>query len=86
MEDIPTLTVAERFYNNHKVRVTEYQKNNPDKMRAKCKAYNERVKAERPDLYQSVLEIKRKYYHEVTKPKRDAKKKEIEMRIAESIL
>jgi hypothetical protein len=86
METLPILSVAERFYNNHKVRVTEYQKNNPDKMRAKCKAYNERIKEERPDLYQSVLEIKRKYYHEVTKPKRDKKKKEIELRIAESIL
>ena len=86
METLPVLSVAERFYNNHKTRVTEYQKANPDKMRAKCKAYNERVKAERPDLYQSVLEIKRKYYHEVTKPKRDAKKKEIEKRTEEIIL
>ena len=85
MEEVPQLSVAERFYNNHKVRVTEYQKNNPDKMRAKCKAYNNRIKEERPDLYQSVLEIKRKYYHEVTKPKKDAKKKEVEMRLAESI-
>ena len=85
MEEVPQLTVAERFYNNHKVRVTEYQKNNPDKMRAKCKAYNNRIKEERPDLYQSVLEINRKYYHEVTKPKKDAKKKEVEMRLAESI-
>jgi hypothetical protein len=86
MEEVQMLSVAERFYNNHKVRVTEYQKNNPDKMRAKCKAYNDRVKAERPDLYQSVLEIKRKYYHEVTKPKREAKKKEIEKRTEEIIL
>jgi hypothetical protein len=86
MEATTILTTAERFYNNHKVRVAEYQKANPEKQRAKCKAYNERVKAERPDLYQSVLEIKRKYYHEVTKPKREAKKKAVELRIAESIL
>ena len=86
MEVLPMLSVAERFYNNHKVRVSEYQKANPEKQRAKCKAYNDRIKVERPDLYQSVLEIKRKYYHEVTKPKREAKKKVIEERVAEAIL
>jgi len=75
MENEAVLSVADRFYNNHKLRVTEYQKKNPEKMRAKCKAYNERVKAERPDVYSVVLESKRKYYHEVVKPKREAKKK-----------
>ena len=72
------LSVAERYYNNHKERVTLFQKANPEKMRAKCKAYNERIKAERPEKYQEVLEQKRKYYHEVTKPKLEAKKKEKE--------
>lgn len=72
------LSVADRFYNNHKAKVAKFQKENPDKMRAKCKAYNDRVKAERPDRYQEVLEQKRKYYNEVTKPKREAKKKELE--------
>jgi len=78
MTDVQNISVAERFYNNHKARITKFQKENPDKMRAKCKAYNERVKAERPEKYQEVLEQKRKYYHEVTKPKMEAKKKSLE--------
>jgi hypothetical protein len=81
--DEPVLSVGERFYKNHKQRVTTYQKANPEKMRAKCKAYNERIKDERPDLYKTVLESKRKYYYEVTKPKREEKKKLLGIRIAE---
>jgi len=82
METVQNLSVGERFYNNHKQRVAEYQKANPDKMRAKCKAYSIRLREDRPEIYQVVLEAKRKYYHEVTKPKRESKKKEV----AESIL
>jgi hypothetical protein len=85
METLPVLSVAERFYNNHKTRVTEYQKANPDKMRAKCKAYTTRLKDERPEIYQTVLEAKRKYYWEVTKPKKDAKKKEVELRASVNV-
>lgn len=77
METEPILSVGERFYNKHKERVTAYQKANPDKMSAKCKSYMERKKSERPEVYALVLESKRKYYHEVTKPKREAKKKEV---------
>jgi hypothetical protein len=78
MAEVQILSVAERFYNNHKAKVAKFQKENPDKMRAKCKAYNERVKAERPEKYQEVLEQKRKYYNEVTKPKLEAKKRALE--------
>ena len=74
------LTVGERFYNNHKKRVTNYQKANPDKMHVKCKAYNERIKEERPEKYEQVLQSKRKYYRDVVKPKRiEAKKKKLEL-------
>ena len=75
------LTVGERFYNNHKKRVTNYQKANPDKMHVKCKAYNERInKEERPEKYEQVLQSKRKYYWDVVKPKRiEAKKKKLEL-------
>lgn len=78
MTEVQTLSVAERYYNNHKERVCVFQRANPEKMRAKCKAYNERVKTERPDKYQEVLLQKRKYYQEVTKPKLEAKRKEKE--------
>lgn len=78
MAEVQILSVAERFYNNHKANVAKFQKENPEKQRAKCKAYNERVKAERPEKYQEVLEQKRKYYNEVTKPKLEAKKKALE--------
>jgi hypothetical protein len=79
MEETPTLTPAERFYNKHKVRVAEYQKATPELQRAKCKAYNERIKAERPERYQEVLAQKRKYYTEITKPKKEeAKRRKLE--------
>jgi hypothetical protein len=75
MEEVPTLTVAEKYYANHKVRVASYQKANPKKMSEKALAYNQRIKAERPEKYAEVLAQKRKYYLEVTKPKKEAKKK-----------
>ena len=78
MAEVQILSVAERFYNNHKEKVAKFQKENPEKQRAKCKAYNERIKANRPEKYQEVLEQKRKYYQEVTKPKLEAKKKALE--------
>jgi len=78
MAEVQILSVAERFYNNHKAKVAKFQKENPEKQRAKCKAYNERIKANRPEKYQEVLEQKRKYYQEVTKPKLEAKKKALE--------
>ncbi len=81
------LTVGERFYSNHKKRVTNYQKANPDKMHAKCKAYNERIKEERPEKYEQVLESKRIYYWDVVKPKRiEAKKKKLELCPPENLL
>jgi len=79
MESIQVLSVAERFYNSHKLKVAEYQKATPELQRAKCKAYNNRIKADRPERYQEVLEQKRKYYLEVTKPKKEAKKRELEL-------
>ena len=80
------LTVSERFYNDHKKRVANYQKANPDKMHLKCKAYNERIKKERPEKYEKVLESKRKYYYDVVKPKHiEAKKKKLELCLPENL-
>jgi hypothetical protein len=68
------LSVGERFYMKHKERVSKYQKNNPEKMRLKCKKYNEKFREERPDEYILLLEKKRLYYKMVTKPKIEALK------------
>jgi hypothetical protein len=68
------LTPAERFYLNHKKRVSDYQKANPEKMREKCKKYNQKLKEEQPEKYEQLLEKKRKYYLEVRKPKLEALK------------
>lgn len=68
------LTPAERFYQNHIKRVCAYQKANPEKMREKCKKWNAKLKEENPDKYKEVLEKKRQYYHEVSKPKLNALK------------
>jgi len=67
-------TPAERFYQNHIQRVLAYQKANPEKMREKCKKWNNKLKEENPERYKENLEKKRKYYHEVRKPKLDALK------------
>jgi hypothetical protein len=66
------LSVGEIFYKKHKERVSRYQKANPQKMRDKCKRYNDRFRDQRPEEYMLLLESKRKYYQEVTKPKREA--------------
>ena len=62
-------SAAERFYQNHIKRVCDYQKANPEKIREKCKKWNAKVKEENPEKYEQILEKKRKYYMEVTKPK-----------------
>jgi RNA binding exosome subunit len=70
------LTPAERYYQNHIKRVSAYQKANPDKMREKCKKWNDKLKAENPEKHKENLEKKRKYYIEVRKPKLDLIKAE----------
>ena len=63
------ITPAERMYKNHLKNVSNYQKKNPEKMREKCRKYNERLKEEFPDKYKIVLEKKKEYYKNIRKPK-----------------
>lgn len=66
-------TAAERYYKKHLKNVSNYQKNNPEKMREKCKKYNERLK-EDPEKYQLALQKKRDYYMNVKRPQLQAAK------------
>ena len=68
-------TPAERMYRNHLKNVKTYQQKNPEKMRDKCKKYNERIKAENPEKHQANLSKKRAYYFTIVKPKRELEKK-----------
>jgi hypothetical protein len=71
-------TPAERFYRNHLKNVSNYQKRNPEKMREKNKKFNDKLKEENGDKYQSRLSKQREYYQTVVKPKREAEKKPAE--------
>jgi hypothetical protein len=73
-ENENVLTPAERMYQNHLKNVKTYQKKNPEKMREKCKKYNEKIKLENPDKYQETLSKKKEYYLNVRKPKLEALK------------
>ena len=68
---------SKAYYENHLKYVRDYQKANPSKCREKCKRYNDKMKAENPEKYQSVLLKKRMYYLNVRKPKLDALKSNI---------
>ena len=69
-------TPAERFYKKHLECVKAYQKNNPEKMREKCKKYLERIKDQRPERYEEFLQQKKDYYVNVRKPKLEAQRAE----------
>ena len=72
MEDeiqIETLSRAERFYKNHLKNVSNYQRKNKEKMRTKYKTYFNRMKTERPEQYENLLQRRREYYHTTVKPK-----------------
>lgn len=69
------ITPAERMYKNHLKNVSNYQKKNPEKMREKCRKYNERLKEEFPDKYKIVLEKKKEYYKNIRKPKIENEKR-----------
>lgn len=66
------LTPAEKMYRNHLKNVKTYQQKNPEKMREKCKKYNEKIKMENPEKYQEVLTKKKEYYINVRKPRIEA--------------
>ena len=72
MEDeiqIETLSRAERFYKNHLKNVSNYQRKNKEKMRAKYKRYFDKMKVESPEQYENLLQRRREYYHITVKPK-----------------
>ena len=46
-----TLSVAERFYNQHKKRVLQWQKMHPEQCSAKAKRYISKMRIERPEQY-----------------------------------
>lgn len=68
MSDV-SLSPAEKMYKNHLRQVSLYQKRYPEKMRLKCKKYNENLKKMNPEKYEALLQQKRDYYYNVTKPK-----------------
>lgn len=70
------LTPAERFYKSHLKRVCAYQKANPEKCRAKCKRYTDRLREQEPDKWEAVLQQKRDYYVNIRKPKLVAAREE----------
>ena len=69
-------TAAEKWYENHRNNVRNYQKRNPEKMKEKCQNYLKRLKEERPEDYEKYKEKKRDYYNRVTKPKRQQAKQQ----------
>jgi hypothetical protein len=69
---------AKIHYEKHLKRVSDYQKDHPDKCREKCKRYNDKLKTENPEKYNEMLEKKRSYYQLVRKPKLDALKSKTE--------
>jgi hypothetical protein len=69
---------AKIHYEKHLKRVSDYQKDHPDKCREKCKRYNDKLKSENPEKYNEMLEKKRAYYQLVRKPKLDALKSKTE--------
>tara|TARA_R110000782_G_scaffold72637_4_gene145399 strand:- start:775 stop:1020 length:246 start_codon:yes stop_codon:yes gene_type:complete len=71
------ISPADRMYQNHLLNVSRYQKKNKEKMQLKCKQYNEKIKKECPEKYQIMLEKKREYYHNITKPKKLLKENKI---------
>lgn len=72
--EIQELTQAEKYYQDHLKSVSKYQKANPEKMRAKNKRHNDKVRESEPEKYTAKLEKSREYYRTVTKPKKDLEK------------
>jgi hypothetical protein len=65
---VENMTPAERMYKKHLQIVSNYQKNNPEKVKEKNKKYNEKLKNENPEKYQELLQKKKEYYQNVRKP------------------
>ena len=72
------MSSAQRHYVNHMKCVRKYQQTHVDQTRAKCAKWFATMKAERPDQYREILDKKKQYYNEITKPKRLQQKLEKE--------
>ena len=64
------LSPAEKLYQSHLINVKNYQRRNPEKMKAKAKQYMNKLK-EDPEKYEIFLEKRRDYYNNVVKPKKE---------------
>ena len=86
------LTVEQRYYKQHLIAVSNYQKRNRDKIREKNAIYYLKIKADKIDQYNDVLEQKKihyinnidhikeqkkLYYQNVVKPKLLLKKQQL---------
>lgn len=72
-ETIEKLSPAENLYKLHLKAVSNYQKKNPEKMREKCKKYNEKIRND-PQKLEELKRKQREYYNNVVKPKKEAEK------------
>lgn len=72
--NIKEMTPAERLYKSHLKAVSNYQKKNPEKMKEKCKKYNDKIRAD-PEKLEELKRKKREYYLNVVKPKNEEMKK-----------
>jgi hypothetical protein len=77
------LTPAERWYINHLKNVSTYQKNNPEKVKEKCKKWAMKLK-EDPEKYKDFQDRKREYYINVVKPKL-LQNKELKLKLKEDL-
>lgn len=59
-------------YEKHLEYISNYQRNNPDKIKVKQSNYYKRLKQEFPDKYRDMLQKKKQYYAENVKAKRQS--------------
>ena len=57
-------------YDKQRIRMLNYQKNNPDKCRGKSNKYYSNLKEQNPEKYNEMKERKKQYYNEVVKNKK----------------
>jgi len=71
--ETPQLTPAERMYKKHLENVSNYQRRNPEKMRAKYRSKMEAIKAD-PEKYEEYKRQRREYDKTFRQKKKQAKK------------
>jgi hypothetical protein len=70
--ETPQLTPAERMYKKHLENVSNYQRRNPEKMRAKYRSKMEAIKAD-PEKYEEYKRQRREYDKTFREKKKQAK-------------